>query len=237
MPDSATVDVVLELVTVTDWLVASLLPGTERPYRPELSADKKSELRQLRAMELRHDAHSGMLVPLGESPAIADFDVMDLLVEILEMAARWSGLPAPRSSWENPRPHLEAIVGRRHTRSTVALVDACEDLIERAHKVLGLFGDGQLLGAICPWCRGVTARHPEGGQRTWRVRVKLPAGKRSLVGVHVDSREIRWFVVCESGTCNPPVGDVGTWWRDGSPAWDLRNEDTFLAKRLEKAAS
>lgn len=232
-----TVDLLTELETVTSWLAANLLPGTHRPYRPELSADKKSELAAIARLKVRNDARSGMLVPLGETPAPADLEILDLLVEIIETVATFSLLPAPRSSLDDPRPHMRSIRRQLDARTLIvtgSLEDACETLIDRAHKVLGLVGDGQLLHAVCPWCSGITATHPEGGQRTLRIRAKLPPGKKSMVTVH--PADVRWLVVCESGSCAPESKDCGTWWR-GQPAWDLRTEADWLAKRLEREAS
>lgn len=238
---NTTLDALNELAQAHDWLIANLRPGTSKPYQaPQMSDEKRRELdRQNRDARQIVDYGRGVLLPLGESPAPLDLDIMDLLVDILDLVAAHSGQREPRSCFDDPRPHFTAIrrqllAGRMTTHHQTDLEHGCEGLVYRAHQQLGLFGDGQLLAATCPWCQGRTATNPTGGDRTMRVRAKLPPGKKNLTGV--DPTDIRWYVVCESGTCEPPDQDCGERHR-GRPAWPLGAEGDWLAQRIEANAS
>ncbi|MGZ4589141.1 MAG: hypothetical protein ACXVX9_15210, partial [Mycobacteriaceae bacterium] len=94
-------------------------------------------------------------------------------------------------------------------------------LIERAHQVLGLISDGQVLKAVCPWCGGRTEAHPTGGAHTLRVR--------NIHGLDTT------VVVCEGGACEPPAEDCGTWVR-GRPAWRQYEWD-WLADRINRTSN
>jgi len=238
---------VTELLTALTWLTANLQPGTHRIYiPPQLSAEKRAEI----GAQIWLERHTGVAstMPLGESPAPLDLDIADLIAEIsdaaddmcrlVSLAARTT--PPRQATWafEDPRPYLHRVLDLLPKARTVhATVEArCDNLIFRAHTLLGLFGDGQLLKATCPWCGGRTSKHPAGGAETLRVRAMTPkdsAGK-PLPITKCGPDDVDWFVVCESGLCEPPEADYGTRLR-GRPAWNLRNEGGFLADRIERS--
>jgi hypothetical protein len=229
-----------ELEQVVGWLGANLLPGTARPYSPpQMSDEKRAELNAIHIVEKR----MYLTVPLGESPAPMDLDAMDLLVEILCLAdeladqvsdaAEVTRLESASSAFADPTPFLRraaAFVTSCDTRDQDRIEERCDDLIYRAMGLLGLIGDGQILQVVCPWCAGRTSKHPTGGAKTLRVRIQLPVGKRSFV--KVDPKDIAWYIVCESGTCDPPSKDCGERLR-GRPAWPLKTDGDFLAQRIE----
>lgn len=238
-------DAIAELRTAIDWLVASLLPGTEHPYRPpSMSADARAERDRLARLErLERSA-----IAPGESPAPFDLDVADLLAEILSFADATSDRvcravrrPTDRpamSAFADPGPALRLVDGYLRLAATVdaglpVLIEGrCDELVTRAHTILGLLGDGQLLDVVCPWCGGRRSDAPVGGAKTMRVRAQLPPGKPMA---KVDPKDVRWLVVCESGSCVPPDAECGEWVR-GRPAWPLKTEGEWLAQRLELAS-
>lgn len=238
-------DAINELRDVIDWLAASLLPGTAKPYRaPQMSAEKRAELDALARQEWRE--RSG--IAPGETPPVYDLDIADLLSEILTAADSladrvcWAVQrpvdPPAVSAFADPTPRLDLIADYLRTAVVTdpgivpVIEDTCDGFIFRAHSLLGLVGDGQLLAATCPWCAGRTARHPVGGARTLRIRAQLPAGVRTVT--KVDPKEVRWLVVCESGTCEPPAAQCGERLR-GRPAWPLKTEGEWLAQQIEAA--
>src|SRR4051794_34388043 len=203
---------ITELRHVLDWLAANLLPGTAKPYRtPQLSTEKRAE----RDAEARLERLERVGIAPGESPVPLDLDVADLLAEIMATAddladrvalAAWRPVGAPAgSAFADPSPCLDVIVAALPVAAVrdpglPGLIEGrCDGLIYRAHRLLGLLGDGQLLNAVCPWCGGRTSGAPVGGAKTMRVRAQLPPGRRSVT--QVDPKDVRWFVVCESGLC------------------------------------
>ena len=237
-------DAITELRTAIDWLVASLLPGTEQPYRPpSMSADARAERDRLARLERLERSN---LAP-GETPAPLDLDIADLLAEILTFADTtaervcWAvHRPVdepPRSAFADPGPALRLITGNLRLAATVDsglprfVEERCDELVTRAHTILGLLGDGQLLDVVCPWCGGRRDDAPVGGAKTMRVRAQLPPGQAMS---KVDPKDVRWLVVCESGSCEPPPAECGERLR-GRPAWPLKTEGEWLAMRLEAA--
>lgn len=229
-----------------DDLAGLATPGTRRPYRaPMLTADQREERDQaawLERLERTPDA-------IGASPAPVPAGVLDLLVDMLADASAVADdvaleihcptLPPPSSGFANAWPYLD--FSARHLADAEQAADTwrgtIRGMVERTARALGLIYDGQRLTAVCPWCRGVTADHPEGGQATWVVRNLL---SRQTCG-H-GSADRRWCpecptliaVVCDGGSCEPPSKDVGTWIR-GRPAWPW-TEWEWLADRLDRAA-
>lgn len=241
-PDQATA-AIRELRQVVDWLAANLLPGTAKPYRaPESSAARRAA----RDAEARRERLERSGIAPGESPAPFDLDIADLLSEILTTAddladrACWSvHRPVDRpagSAFEDPARFFDLLTRLLPAASTSdptlagTVEEVCDGLIFRAHRLLGLLGDGQLLNAVCPWCTGRGPAAPVGGDRTMRVRAQLPPGKRTLTGV--DPKDVRWLVVCEGVGCEPPAAECGERHR-GRPAWPLRTEGEWLAGRIE----
>lgn len=207
-------------------LVEQRLPGTARPWRqPELSPEQRAE--RDHAARIERLERTG-LAP-GESPAPVDVAVLDLLASLLcdadlahEHVAQSAGidrLAPPSSAFADARPylayaaeHLPAVVDDL-VRQAVAQI--ARRMVDQVAHALCLVYDGQRLDVICPWCAGRTEAAPVGGEKTWRVR-ELPG---TLVAI-----------VCESGLCEPPSRDVGTWWR-GRPCWPVSEWD-WLAKRV-----
>lgn len=237
-----------ELLNVLAWLAASLMPGTTKPYRaPQMSAEKRAEADALARLEKAEIINAGLL--LGETPAPFDLDVADLLAEIMATADSladrvcWAVMrpvdPPAVSAFADPTRFLRLVVKWLPLAATVDEALAgyvegrCDSLVFRAHGLLGLLGDGQLLDALCPWCDGRTSATPTGGARTLRIRAQLPVGQRNLA--KVDPKDVGWFVVCEGGLCEPPDADCGARLR-GRPAWPLSSEGEWLAQRLERAS-
>jgi len=133
--------------------------------------------------------------------------------------AEHTGLPAlapPRFGELDARPHLR--YAAEHLPESLAewAAPITRRMVQRVADVLGMTYDGQTLAIVCPWCRGVTPETPAGGAHTWRVRI-LPGDQVAIV--------------CESGTCEPPLREVGTWWQ-GCPCWPL-GECERLARLVE----
>jgi hypothetical protein len=237
-------DAVRDLQTAIEWLTAVLLPGTHKPYRPpSMTPDARAERDRLARLERLE--RSG--IAPGETPAPLDLDVADLLSEILSAAdeladlvsdtARVARMPSAPSAFTDPEPYLihvtDLLPACRKSPVVVRSVEVrCDELTRRAHETLGLLGDGQVLDVVCPWCDGRMADRPVGGVKTLRVRAQLPAGRPMA---RVDPAEVRWLVVCESGTCSPEPADCGERVR-GRPAWPLNTEGEWLAMRLERAS-
>lgn len=211
-------------------LVEQRLPGTARPWRqPELTPDQRAERDHAARLERQERSE----LAWGETPAPVDVAVLDLLASLLCDAdtvhgyvAYWTGLERldpPSSAFADARPylayavdHLAAIPGDNPVHHEIAHL--ARAMVGQVAHALCLVYDGQKLDVVCPWCEGRTELAPVGGERTWRVR-ELPG---DLVAI-----------VCESGTCEPPSRDVGTWWR-GRPCWPVAEWD-WLAKRVTDA--
>lgn len=238
---------VRELRQAVDWLAATLMPGTGKPYRaPTLTVEQRADRDRLARLERLERVG----IAPGEVPAPFDLDVADLLAEIMATVDRladrvclavWRPVPPPAvSAFTDPGPYLALVLrllpdaAGQDPSLTGDVEAACDGLVFRTHALLGLLGDGQLLDVTCPWCGGRTATDPVGGAKTMRVRAQLPVGVRSVAGV--DPGDVRWYVVCEGGRCEPPEADCGERWR-GRPAWPLKTEGEWLAGRLEQAAS
>lgn len=245
-PADAAEAAVRELFNVTGWLAASLMPGTSKPYRaPQMSDEKRAEADALARLERAEVINAGLL--LGETPPPFDLGVADLLSEVMTLADELAERtclavmrpldPPAGSAFADPRPALRLVlrllpVAVTADESLAGYAEGrCDSLTYRAHALLGLLGDGQMLAALCPWCGGRTGASPTGGARTLRVRAQLPDGQSMA---RVDPKDVRWFVVCE-GLCEPPTADCGARLR-GRPAWPLSSEGEWLAQRLERAS-
>lgn len=243
-PTCTTETLVLDLTHAVEWLAASLLPGTHTIPPLMHYEDKRTQEQREQA---RLEREQRVDIAPGESPAPFNMNVADLLSEVLaevdDLAERaaddaeaglrgWAGawaqdLPPLRlapatSAFADPLPYLELLGDLiRHIPNPDLIehiAERCHALVTRANAVLGLIFDGQLLDALCPWCRGVTDHHPIGGRRTLRVRMSHDDDPRALI-------------VCEGGHCNP--GDQsGIQWKH-LPAWDLLNEGDWLSKCIK----
>jgi hypothetical protein len=241
-PTCSTRKLVHDLLAAADWLASSVMPGTGRSWQPPAQYEdtRTPEQREQARMERLQRVD----IAPGETPPLMNLDVMDLLTEVLVEADRlsvqavedvevalveWAGawardvpsmrLPDAATALADPAPYLHLLDELIEHISDPDLVehiaDRCHRLVDRANKTLGLFVDGQLLDAQCPWCGGKTERHPEGGRRTLRIRMSLPPSD--------DSRAV---IVCEGGRCEPGANSGERW--KGLPAWDLLNEGEWL---------
>lgn len=224
-----------------DDLVEYRLKGTPRPWHQpsDLTPEKRSERDALARLE-RTEVERWGRAP-GFSPAPLHVSTLDVMVDILaeadalhETIAQYLGhdrLDSATSALDDPSRFLtyaEAL-----TPAAAAESEQLFDLIaEKAAQMrsaiaaeLGEIEDGHTLNAICPFCVGVTPRHPAGGAKTMRIRLvddRLNPGHREAV------------IVCESGTCKPFAAECSLWVRD-RPAWRFPEWD-WLAERLLPAA-
>lgn len=208
-------------------------PDAARPYRePTLDAERRAEL-DYRARLERAEATG---IAPGEHTDAARADVLDVLQSVrdravdlafhISRAARCPVMPKPTADGD-PRPYLARTIACLPTAVTAWTngseiawwaADVADEMLADITHALSLVMDGQRLKTVCPWCEGRTEMAPVGGERTWRVR-HLPGDLLAIV--------------CESGTCEPPLKDVGTWWR-GRPCWPWF-EWEWLADQLTAA--
>lgn len=216
-----------DLATVTDLIPFLALlrdPAARRPWRevhldPYARAEADAQAREERAERVE--------IAPGEHTDAARADVLDLLsgvlwraeslAEHLSRAAWCPALPAAPADGD-PRPYLAraraclvtAVTGWANGDEIAWwAADTAAAMLADLASALALNVAGHVVKAVCPWCKGGLSR-----EWTWRVRILVdePA------------------IVCESGVCNPPARDAGTWWR-GQPAWRFRDWD-WLAARL-----
>ena len=208
-------------------IVDARLKGTSRPWQmpPDLNPEQREE-RDAHARAERADrtAHA-----LAEAPAPLHLDVLDLLVDLLataddlaERIAQAAGverMPPAASASADPEPYLRHAI--THLPTAISVDQQLGWHVEKeasrlrydVAKHLGEFVYGQRLMAPCPWCRG-------GVQQGYTLRVREVHGEAAIV--------------CESGTCEPPEADCGTW-TSGRPAWPLSREGAWLADRIERS--
>jgi hypothetical protein len=212
-----------KLVDLWPALTQMRLPDAHRPYmRPVITPERRAELdHQARAERLERDASAP-----GEHPDAVRPEILDLMSSVLvdatdladrvAVAVHATCLPPPSSGFADARPYLRmagAWTASLEEDLLHHVADVARDMLAQVSRTLGLVYDGQQLEVVCPWCSGGVT-----GAATWRVRT-LPG---DLVAI-----------VCESGVCEPPSRDVGTWWR-GAPAWPMWDWE-FLAKRVDGA--
>ena len=217
----------------------SRLRGTARPWRQpddDMPAEVRAERDRLARAE-RIEADDRMP---GYSLAPLHIDVLDTCANLLMMAdllhehvAQTVGHPTlhhPPTAHSDARPYLRYIIE--------LLPEACEADPEMADAAaekagamqgmiltaLGEVTDGQLLNAVCPFCMGVTSRHPSGGARTLRFRFEEIDDPK--MGAQVDP-----LIVCENPVgCTPFAAECAKWVH-GKPAWRWPDWD-WLAERL-----
>lgn len=202
------------------------LKGTSRPWQQP--ADLEPDKREERDAHARLERAERSTLSIGEHPAPLHLDVLDLLVDLLataddlaEKVAQAAGvdrMPPAASATADPEPYL------RHAAAHLAAAIEADSQLgkyveEEASRLrydvakhLGEFTYGQRLMALCPWCHG-------GIHQGYTLRV------REVQGIPA--------VVCESGTCEPPEADCGTW-LGNKPAWPLDTEGSWLADRIER---
>lgn len=201
------------------------LQGTPRPWtESQVSAQARAQM-DARARIERHDRSvdsQGNPVAVGESPAPLHVEVLDLLITIGGLAAAMTAevaravqRPAPYPN-PDPRPRLTYVrVNLPTAAAVVPLVDTYASqlirLEEEVDRALRLVRDGQVLHAVCPWCKGM--------------------GKGALTLVIRELDQIGPVVMCNTPGCTPPSQDCGTHWR-GRPCWRPSEWD-WLAERLQ----
>ena len=200
-------------------------PAARRPWREtHLDAWARAELDdQARAEQADRNPEAP-----GEHRDAARADVLDLLSGVLWRAqdlaayvlrAVWHPALPEAGPAADPRPYLRAareylplacISWSNGRDFAYFAADQAAAMRADLAAALALNVDGHTVKAVCPWCHGGLT-----GSYTWRVHV-LPGGEVAIV--------------CESGTCNPPSRDVGTWWR-ARPCWPFRDWE-WLSARL-----
>jgi hypothetical protein len=237
-----------------DHLAAARVPGTSRPWRqPLLDPDRRAVMAERdRAERAVRDPDAP-----GFTSAAMHVDVLDAAVEIWAVVHELTQQVTPMVERFVPgkdRSPLALGLSRlqlrrldempsmiRFVRTWLPLagplgadldVDrqgrALHRLAGEIQRLLSLVRGGQLLaGAVCPWCRGVTPKHPAGGAATLRVeeiaKARPANGQRPAVTA-------LFAVVCWNTSCAPTDAQCGTWWR-GFPAWPFE-EWEWLADRL-----
>ncbi|MEV3980782.1 hypothetical protein [Nonomuraea sp. NPDC049758] len=231
-------------------LYGQRLPGaTPAPFRrPRLTAEERDE-RDHEAFLERLDRTADAI---GASPAPVRVPMLDIITDLLAdivwladelgLALACPVLSPPSTGLADARPWLTYALARLAEPGVsyeLALwaYEQTRALVATIARALALTFDGQALDVVCPWCRGVTPETPAGGAMTWRVRDLL--ARHDCVHGHPDRRFChecpqQVVIVCESGWCEPPSKDVGTWWR-GCPCWPLYEWD-WLAKRVRDSS-
>lgn len=220
-----------------DDLVEYRLKGTPRPWRQpdELDPYRKAIADALARVE-RAEVERWGRAP-GFSPAPLHVSTLDVMVDVLAEAdtlhqtiAQFLGhdrLEPATSALDDPTRFLRYVAAR--VADAAGDSDALFDLVAEkaadmrsaiAHE-LGEVEDGQTLEAICPFCCGVTSRHPAGGAKTLRFRMVADALRRG---------EKEAVIVCESGLCQPFMSECSVWVK-GKPAWRFPDWE-WLAERL-----
>lgn len=226
-------------------LLETRLPGTPRPWRQALIDPERRAAMIDRDRDERRERHPD--AP-GFTSAPEHVEVLDVIVavwteiDLLSETISPDWRRTPEAAAVRRVSEIEVMTGFVRFWLPVAVQDCTEELAAKlrassrrfsnltaeASRVLGLIRAGQLLsGAVCPWCRGVTPRHPAGGQTTMRVE-EIAASKNAtelrpaVEAVHA--------VVCWNPLCKPDESACGTWYR-GRPAWPW-HEWEWLEKRL-----
>lgn len=222
--------------------------GRSLPRSARRVSERARERAAFEELRDRVEARKAGYVRPGEHPVPVDVPLLDLLAEFVRLvaevaeyvtqAAGVERLAEPESCWVDPRPYLAA------TRAHLAAADEAEPgarewaarllhgLADKVAARLGEVHDGQVLAALCPWCRGRTERAPAGGELTLvifhRQSRRRQAGRYD--GGPDAAPDPEPLIVCRGVSCTPPDSDVGVW-VDGRPAWPMREWD-WLAKRL-----
>lgn len=225
---------------VSSWpgLVTLAVPSTSS-RRPAVGRrDQSEDARARREEEAREDRAAARLpgaVPgTGPVPAPAHVGLLDLLARIVSVAAdvaetvtQTAGVerPAPpTSSWVDPRPYFIAArlwlqaAQLADERTVPWVAQQVGPLVVEVARMLGEVHDGQVLDALCPWCKGRTAQGE--GRRT--LVVQLPRTENPDHGP---------VIVCRGDGCEPPLDKCGMR-VGGRPAWNEREWD-WLAKLLD----
>lgn len=208
-------------------LVESRFVGTERPIVSTRDRDRVI----------------GTEEGLGSTAAPIHVDVLDAMARLVmwadmlhERIAQCVGhdrLSPAISAYEDPARFLDYVIELlpEAADTNPKVLDHAAAQADRMRQLvlskLGEIYDGQELDALCPFCLGVTFRHPA-GVRTLRVRV--------IESRRHDGEE--FVLVCENpGGCTPLAAECGLWVQ-GRPAWPWPDWDWLAARLLpvERAA-
>lgn len=212
--------------------------GTARPWRQpdDIPTEVRMERDRLARIE-RIEADDRMP---GYSLAPLHIDVLDTCADLLmtadllhEHVAQTVGHPTldhPATAQADPTPYLRYVIALL-PEAMEADPDMREAATEKAEAMesmilvtLGEISDGQMLNAVCPFCMGVTSRHPSGGARTLRFRFEEIQDAK--MGTLADP-----LIVCENPVgCTPFAAECAKWIK-GKPAWRWPDWD-WLAQRL-----
>lgn len=216
-----------EITDAVDWITRrwphlqeSRLKGTPRPWRQQtLTPQQRAAADRAAREEL--DRNGGRA--LGESPAPVHLDAVDLSQLIIKRTSRIAADVATdlghqqaltaliRHRPDNPS---EALIYTRHwaDKSTDEIRQSVLSELLHLRDLMGAHFqeilDGQHLEAYCPWC----------DRTQMYVRLIGPEATREPV------------IICQSGQCNPPQDQCGTWYH-GNPAWPF-HEWAWLADRI-----
>lgn len=223
-------DALAELADLWPLLAETRIPGTPPPWRPpELTAEQRAVRdHQARLDRLDTDAIGWSAAPLHLAVVDVLTDLAAELGELADVIADGAGAAAPvmSSALSDPRPLLawcRTALGDADADTVAYVADRAAAMRRTVERRTADVWDGMRLPIVCPWCRGVTPYAPAGGEHTWRMRM-LPGSPQTVPAI-----------VCESGVCEPPERDVGTWWR-GRPCWPVP-EWEWLARRVEAAGA
>ena len=218
------------------------LPSSRR-HRPDAvvlaqAAEARAELLERRQI--------GWVPGTGKHPAPVDVDMLDLIRDVVAAAedlaltiTQTAGVDRPShvtSVWEDPRPWLLS------ARAWLTAADEVDDLtvpwarsvlapvVRRVASTVGEILDGQVIDALCPWCRGRSEKRPNGGERTLMVAAPGQASTGARPEATAPGQGDGPLVVCHGTNCAPPDSACGRRLR-GMPAWPEREWD-WLAKQL-----
>lgn len=188
-----------------------IVKGTPLPWREHnLTPEQRSAL-DAQARAERHTQGT-----LGDTPAPIHLTALDLTTEIYTHIQDLLVTIAPPkighwAATNHPPIRLLLSYLKDHP-ATEDEAAAINHTLHRAKAAMAaLFSevtDGQRLKCDCPWCH----------QPTLTIRLIGPDGAQQPV------------VRCESGVCEPPSADCGTWHR-GLPAWPFHEWD-WLSQRI-----
>lgn len=204
-----------------DQLMDSRLAGSPRPWRqPTLTAEQRARLdAQARIEKLERGAFV-----LGESEPPVRLDTLD---KAMWIAARLQALTVVTATELHHQAVMVKAARVRHNTAPEAwcaylamhldqLTEGTTETIrQETRRIRNLMAahfaevfDGQRLKTDCPWCR----------KPRLFIRMIGPDGRQEPI------------IACESGVCEPPSQDCGTWYRN-RPAWPFHEWD-WLANRI-----
>jgi hypothetical protein len=246
-PLTHALDAVRQLAQRAEWLDASLLPGTARPYRPPHLTPEAREaadaLARAERLERSDVAPGDAPDPIWSEGVELRTDLLALADAMAEQVAQTAGVDRmPDASWDSdPVPYLRHVerwleqAAEADGKLTEHVERKCRQYVERIDAILGQHVHGMRLPTVCPWCdkTELRIRIPRAERpapvRWWIEDGIGPMTSGAYANYELNRHNARALVVCESGTCEPGDGMVGNWYRD-LPAWDFLNEGEWLVQ-------